>query len=179
MKCERALASLGVPRAAPVPPNAAIEALPCQVVRSQIKYQEQTEPDLEGSSELSTTSANTGATASSPPTSQAHLRCFDEEERAEVTEGFWTEMSVLHDWDSTDYGPEYLSLVKGELLRVWSNLKEGWSYAISKSSQRRGWFPPDFAVPTSVSIIDVSNNSASRRAQEAHRSTGEDDFMWV
>ena len=94
----------------PSPPNAAIEALPCQVVRSQIKYPKQTEPDLEGSSELSTTFANTGATASSPPTSQAHLRCFDEEERAEVTEGFWTEMSVLHDWDSMGYGPEYLSL---------------------------------------------------------------------
>ncbi len=65
-------------------------------------------------------------------------------------DGDWRDERVLMDWDGAPSGPEYLSLQRGELLRVRVDIQEdGWSWGRSIRHQKTGWFPPAFARPDS------------------------------
>lgn len=59
-------------------------------------------------------------------------------------EAGWKDMRVKEDWDAAEFGDQYLSLEKGELLCVSPERQEGWAYACSYQRERKGWFPPSY-----------------------------------
>ena len=63
----------------------------------------------------------------------------------DAAEGTWMQVVPTGDWDSADYGEEYLSLQVADWLYVRPGLTEGWAYAFSERLGRCGWYPPDYA----------------------------------
>mmetsp|Transcript_76100 Transcript_76100/g.213375 ORF Transcript_76100/g.213375 Transcript_76100/m.213375 type:complete len:177 (-) Transcript_76100:122-652(-) len=58
------------------------------------------------------------------------------------------EERALGDWDASEYGLEYLSITKGELLQVQHDEggeSSGWAYGYSMQRGVYGWFPPTFS----------------------------------
>jgi len=58
----------------------------------------------------------------------------------------WDEMRAKKDFDGSEYGEEYLSFCKGELLHVRHHYEQGWALArlMSRDGDKEGWVPPDF-----------------------------------
>ena len=56
--------------------------------------------------------------------------------------------TVVHAWDGSDYGAEYLNLVVGQTLLGTAPLVEedGWVKVWQPRMERQGWFPPAFAT---------------------------------
>ena len=60
---------------------------------------------------------------------------------ADSTPVVWKEQCVRADWDGAACGNEYLSLAKGELLRVRCGLDDGWALGYSIQRGQQGLFP--------------------------------------
>ena len=56
---------------------------------------------------------------------------------------------VLHAFDPSGWGDDYLCLEKGALLAPWLPDEyvdgQGWAYGLDLASGRSGWYPPEFA----------------------------------
>ena len=56
---------------------------------------------------------------------------------------------VLHAFDPSGWGADYLCLEKGALLAPWLPDDyvdgQGWAYGLDLASGRSGWYPPEFA----------------------------------
>jgi len=61
-----------------------------------------------------------------------------------ISEVDYAELRVIETWDATSFGPEYLSLKKGELLSVKLTRDQGWAFGYSIQQQKDGWFPPAY-----------------------------------
>lgn len=58
----------------------------------------------------------------------------------------WKSAHAKEAWIATE-GPEYLTLVKGELLQVREDVdgsQSGWAYAYSVQRSIYGWVPPTY-----------------------------------
>ena len=54
----------------------------------------------------------------------------------------------------TDYGHDYLSMQPGDLIvgDGTSSVTDGWQYGCNSRTLQAGWFPPNFARPTSFGL---------------------------
>ena len=72
-------------------------------------------------------------------------------------------MLVAADWNSLQFGEEYLSLQKGEWLRVLPGIVEGWAFAFPPRLSSYGWYPPTFAAEAaSVGLGPIMSVAAGR-----------------
>lgn len=90
----------------------------------------------------STASGSSVSPASSTVAEPPHVEPWQEhmaEPREERARG---------NWDGSKFGPDYLSIMKGELLHVQHDTKgacDGWAFGFSVQRQKYGWFPPSFS----------------------------------
>ena len=64
-------------------------------------------------------------------------------------------MLVAADWNSLQFGEEYLSLQQGEWLRVLPGIVEGWAFAFSPRLSSYGLYPATYAAEAaSVNPLD-------------------------
>ena len=58
-------------------------------------------------------------------------------------------VAAVADWDSSEYGSDYLNLARGDMLLPCAPVPavdaEGWSYAMHAPTGRCGWYPPAYA----------------------------------
>ena len=58
-------------------------------------------------------------------------------------------ITAIADWDPSEYGSEYVNLVRGDKLLPCAPVSavesEGWAYALHASTGQCGWYPPEFA----------------------------------
>ena len=59
-------------------------------------------------------------------------------------QGHWA--VALHDFDASEFGPEYMHLQKGEQIFVWpvSPHDQGWRHAWSNRLGEYGWIPANY-----------------------------------
>ena len=65
---------------------------------------------------------------------------------AEAHEPGYVAHRALAAFDATDWGAEYISFAKGELLFALPGFEQdGWAYGMNYDGTKKGWFPPLFA----------------------------------
>eukprot|EP00437_Effrenium_voratum_P060856 CAMPEP_0181494882 /NCGR_PEP_ID=MMETSP1110-20121109/52060_1 /TAXON_ID=174948 /ORGANISM="Symbiodinium sp., Strain CCMP421" /LENGTH=238 /DNA_ID=CAMNT_0023622427 /DNA_START=49 /DNA_END=762 /DNA_ORIENTATION=+ len=68
---------------------------------------------------------------------------------------------ILADFQGFEYGTDYLTLSKGELVSLCpSPSAEGWSFGIQVKDGRSGWFPSQFWAPGPCGTSDLSASSS-------------------
>lgn len=60
-----------------------------------------------------------------------------------------TRLRVVEEFKAWEYGPEYLPLKKGDMVKLVEHKEAegGWSYAVRLDTQKFGWIPTEFAAP--------------------------------